>query len=83
MYDCHSEAVLPSREDLDEEDCKVQDDPATVTAIAAANALAPVYLSEKEIAQLIDFLHALTDPAALDLRGDVPPQVASGLPLAD
>ena len=38
---------------------------------------------EKKIADLIQFLHALTDPAAIDLRNDMPTSVPSGLPLAD
>jgi cytochrome c peroxidase len=54
-----------------------------VSAISQANALSPVNLSDHEIGQLIDFLHALTDPAMLDMRGDVPTQLPSGLPLAD
>ena len=32
---------------------------------------------------LIDFLHALTDPAMLDLHGDLPMSVPSGLPVRD
>jgi hypothetical protein len=32
---------------------------------------------------LLAFLHALTDPAALDLRAEVPPSVPSGLPIRD
>ena len=38
-------------------------------------------LKEKEIRDLIAFLHALTDPAALDMRKDVPLSVPSGLPV--
>ena len=45
--------------------------------------LDPVVLSEKDIARLIDFLHALTDPRMLDLRGDIPASLPSGLPLAE
>lgn len=49
----------------------------------AANELDPVELTDAEVAQLIDFLHALTDPASLDLRHWMPKSVPSGLLLAD
>ena len=58
-------------------------DSAVLAAIGQANELSPVNLSEREIALLIDFLHALTDPAMLDMRGDVPRVLPSGLPLGD
>jgi cytochrome c peroxidase len=86
LYDYdRSQAVLPSRPDLDEQDFVVMDDPAParVAAIADANELAPLELREKEIADLIEFLNALTDPAAIDLRNNMPASVPSGLPLAD
>lgn len=81
-YD-RSQVVLPSRPDLDAEDFVVMDDPARVDAIATANERAPVTLREKQIADLIEFLRALTDPAAIDLRHNMPAKVPSGLPLAD
>ena len=43
----------------------------------------PPILSETEIDLLIDFLNALTDPAALDMRHTIPEQVPSGLPVFD
>ena len=58
-------------------------DSAVVAAIAAANEFPPADLGDREIGQLIDFLHALTDPSTLDLRGDVPRSVPSGIPLGD
>jgi len=86
LYDYdQSQAVLPSRPDLDEQDFVVMDDPdpARLAAIAEANELVPLELSEKKFADLIEFLQALTDPAAIDLRNDMPASVPSGLPLAD
>jgi len=84
LYDYdQGQAVLPSRLDLDEQDFVVMNTEARVAAIAAANELAPIELSEKKIADLIEFLHALIDPAAIDLRNDMPASVPSGLPLAD
>ena len=77
------QVVAPSRPDLDERDKRAVNDAATVAAIAAANELAPATLREHEIRALVAFLHALTDPAMLDLRRDVPASVPSGLSLAD
>jgi cytochrome c peroxidase len=78
-----SQAVLPSRADLDAIDFAVMDDPALVADIAAANELAPWAATDEEVADILAFLHALTDPAMLDLRADVPPSLPSGLPLFD
>ena len=45
---------------------------------------APVIrLSEDRVRELMDFLQALTDPAMLDLAGDIPLQLASGLQTAE
>ena len=46
-------------------------------------ALNPPILDETEIDLLIDFLNALTDPAALDQRHTIPEQVPSSLPVFD
>lgn len=81
-YD-RNQAVLPSRIDLDALDFVVMDDPIRVGYIASANELEPTRLKENELVNLMDFLHALTDPAAADLRADVPKRVPSGLPLAE
>lgn len=78
-----SQVSLPSRADLDAADFVVMNDPARVAAIAAANELAPVALTDKQVQDLVAFLHALTDPAALDMRKDVPKAVPSGLTLAE
>ena len=78
-----SQLRLPSRADLDSTDLQAMNDQAVVSAIASANELPSVDLSEREISQLMDFLQALTDPAMLDLRGDIPGSVPSGLPLGD
>ena len=81
-YDA-SQVVVPARPDLDAEDYLAMSDANVLAGIAAANQLASVRLTEREIRQLIDFLHALTDPAMLDMRGDVPRSLPSGMPLAD
>jgi len=76
-------AILPSRPDLDALDGIAMSDPDTVAAIAAANELEPVVLTDQEIDDLIEFLRALTDPAMLDMRLDVPATVPSGFPVFD
>lgn len=77
------QVVLPPRPDLDEHDNYALASDAIRAAIAAANELAPARLRDAEIAAIVGFLHALTDPAMLDLRRDVPFAVPSGLPIAD
>jgi cytochrome c peroxidase len=78
-----SQAVLPSRPDLDALDFLVHEDAAKRADIAAANELPVVDLTDREIERLMDFLHALTDPSSIDLRADVPKRVPSGLTLAE
>lgn len=78
-----SQAVLPPRADLATLDGIIHADPIRRQAIADANELAPVNLTNQEISDLMAFLHALTDFNCLDLRRDVPLQVPSGLPLAE
>ena len=81
-YD-QGQAVLPSRADLDEADFVVMNDATRRAAIADANELRSVQLSDKKFSDLIEFLLALTDLKAIDLRNDVPKSVPSGLPLAE
>lgn len=80
-----TQAVLPSRPDLDAIDFEVHEDLDSRAALAAAAAvdIQPVHLSDYQVAAILDFLHALTDPASLDLRSDTPMSVPSGLPVAD
>lgn len=78
-----TQRVLPSRPDLDEIDLVAFDDPATTNAIARRIELAPRHLTDGQVADLLAFMHALTDPRALDLRKTVPQRVPSGLPLAE
>jgi cytochrome c peroxidase len=47
--------------------------------IAKANTLAPVQLEDHELAELMAFLDALTDPTAKDLSALIPQTVPSGL----
>ena len=82
-YD-QSQAKLPSRPDLDEQDFIVMNDPARVAEIAAHTELpGAMEYSPKDVDQIIDFLNALTDPSSVDNRDDVPARVPSGLTLAE
>lgn len=45
--------------------------------------IAPVSLSDEDLGLLLELLHALTDPASMDLCHTVPVSVPGGLPLAD
>lgn len=81
-YD-RSQAVLPSRPDLDALDFIALDDPGVTASIVRAIEIEPQPLSDYEIDRLLDFMEALTDPSAGDLRKTVPKRVPSGLPLAE
>jgi cytochrome c peroxidase len=78
-----SQVVLPSRADLDGTDFFIMDDAVSRTSIVNANELSPLPLSDSEIRDVTDFLHALTDPKMLDMRHIIPKSVPSGLPVGD
>lgn len=76
-YD-RSQAVFPA---LQADDWRALDDAEETARIAAANELAPVSLSDREVADLLAFLNALTDEAAVAGRLGIPEAVPSGLPV--
>ncbi len=78
-----TQAVLPSRPDLDAIDFIVMNDTQRVNEIASASEINRIRLSRRDFKHLMDFLHALTDPAAIDLRRNTPSRVPSGLPVRD
>ncbi len=61
----------------------LQDHPVTLADILATLSpeLPQPILSRREISQLVAFLESLTDPAAAELDGLIPPSVPSGLPV--
>jgi cytochrome c peroxidase len=61
----------------------VQQSPELRQRIAEANELAAVELVDSEVADLLAFLHGLTDPATVEMTHIVPERVPSGLPVAD
>lgn len=78
-----TQRVLPQREDLDALDTRVMEDPVRVQAIAERVELLPQTANDQEVADLLAFLHALTDENCVDLRRDVPTRVPSGLAVFD
>ena len=75
------QVILPSRPDLDQWDFVVMDHPTHVAVIVAssqARSLQLIQLSTEQIADLVAFLEALTDPRARDLRDVIPASVPSG-----
>jgi len=77
-YD-RDQAVLP--ELAGASDWRVLEDSAEMQAIADANVLAPMTLDDRQIADLIAFLEALTEPGSENGRLGVPDAVPSGLPV--
>ncbi len=77
-YD-RTQAILPKLDGA--QDWAVLDDPAEMAAIAAANELEPVALSDDEVSALLAFLAALRDPDSLSGRLGIPASVPSGLAL--
>jgi len=71
--------VLPELEN--DSDWSILTSPAETQAIAAANELAPIALSDAEVADLLAFLAALTDNGHASGRLGVPARVPSGLPV--
>jgi cytochrome c peroxidase len=63
-----------------------QDDDETIESMLSTldtRVAAPLEVSDAEVNELLAFLEALTDPAAADLRDDIPDSVPSGLPVGD
>ncbi len=64
----------------------VHNNPATLDLLLATVdplVATPIELSDAEFTALMAFLHALTDPAAMELEEDIPPSVPSGWPVED
>ncbi len=78
-----SQTVLPSRPDLNAMDFKLQSDPTRRALLLNGQNFKPVKLSKGQIANLVEFLKALTDPKSRDLSGEAPATVPSGLPVGD
>ena len=73
-----SMAVMPG---FEADDLRAMRDPVEVEAIAAANQLDPIALSDSEVNDVLAFLNALTDPQSVRGALGVPDTVPSGLPV--
>ena len=82
LYD-PSQAVLTSRPDLDQVDFAVFRDRRSREALARANELEPIALSDQDVHDLVAFLSTLTDPRSRRLASEIPETVPSGLPVSD
>jgi len=74
-----SQAILPDLPGA--QDWNILRDAGEISAIAAANELEPMSLTDGEVALLITFLNSLTDRTGVTGRLGVPRRVPSGLPL--
>ena len=78
-----SQALLPSRTDLDKIDIIAHQDKKRRQAIIDAIEVKPIKLTDEEIYDLIAFLHGLTDVNCIDLRKTAVTRVPSGLAVRD
>lgn len=76
-----SQLVLASDPGFEAIDFNIWDDHREMARLRGHIDIAPVSLSDPDIADLIAFLHALTDPQARDGRLGSPTAVPSGLPV--
>lgn len=76
-----SQAVLPALEGVDTKDTAILADAREIAEIAEANELAPMDLTDDEVAAILAFLESLTDPGSRDGRLGVPDKLPSGLPV--
>ena len=75
------EAKLPPAPWIAAVDFAIRADRLEMARQAAAIDIAPVSLTDAEVAQVVAFLHALTGESALDRPLGVPERVPSGLPV--
>lgn len=75
------QVVLPANVKFAQTDFAVWEDAREMARLKRSLDIKPVSLSDKEIAQLVSFLHGLTDEKALRGRLGKPRSVPSGLPI--
>ena len=73
------EVVLPKHETLQNVDFAIQQDALEMARVRAKIDIKPITLADEDVADLIAFLHALTDEASLKGRIGKPLSVPSGL----
>ena len=74
-----TQIVMPGFEAYD---LRIISDPVELDLIAEANSLMPVDLSDNQVADIIMFLKALTDPQSVRGALGIPQIIPSGLPVA-
>ncbi|MEM7010531.1 MAG: cytochrome-c peroxidase, partial [Verrucomicrobiota bacterium] len=74
-----NQAVLPNRSDLNNIDFLVHRHGSSRIALEKKNQLPARSLSRSDIADLVAFLESLTDRYSIDLEGEIPRSVPSGL----
>ncbi|MEM7601621.1 MAG: cytochrome c peroxidase [Verrucomicrobiota bacterium] len=78
-----SELPMPNTGTCQSDDCEILHLPSEVKALADRAEIQPVSLTDEELADLVSFLHCLTDPNAGRLAEVIPLSVPSGLPIYD
>jgi cytochrome c peroxidase len=74
---------MPNTNALTSDDAAVMQDQNLLGELASQSEIDRISLTDKEVSQIIDFLHCLTDPRSLNLLRDIPARVPSGLPISD
>lgn len=74
---------MPSTNALTSHDAAIMRNRNLVNDLASQSEIRRISLTDKEVSQIIDFLHCLTDPRSLNLLRDIPARVPSGLPIFD
>ncbi len=81
-YDA-GQTLLPSRQDLDVRDFMAHRNSEARRTLSASREITRMELDDKEVADLLEFLLSLTDPASRDMRRITPERLPSKLPVQD
>lgn len=82
-YDPVANVRLPNTGTTTKGDVLVTSDPSAMKELAKHSEIDSLPLNDEEVSKIIDFLHCLTDPKALNMLDQVPMKVPSGLPIHD
>ena len=78
-----SRTRMPNTNSLTGGDIALMRNSSEVQTLARSSEIGAISLSDKEVDLIIEFLHCLTDPKALNMLDDIPARVPSGLPVYD
>ena len=79
-YDA-SQLMMPKNDFFDTKDMKLLEDEAAIQDVLKHQTIESVELSDREVADVVSFLKALTDPMVEGLSDLIPASVPSGLAL--